>query len=496
MPMTHTTLVRILAASTLLASVAIATAEPDPAPRDEVDVKSVIRKLNADPSVEGSEKNKSYKVLFDAYLNMTPSPQPVGPRFDMETIWPGMTGWAAVSAWAAENSEMIEAVLIASDRNIVGLPYGLDNVSEALREGGVGIAIGVGGNLRNIDFGYFHALDTVMAVTTAEIYRLMEDGQIEDGLELSLAQLFLLRQFCDREFIDEKLRGIEMLIVGLENIRDVFFTYGTEISAEEFATIAMKQIPFLRPDRSRLFLPEADRIIAEAMIDSVFDSRLGNADPEKFRETFAEIQSKDAPLSRFGSARRWYDVANLHGSREASLERLKLIYDDWWRLWRLHPSNPILARDSEYDETNEVRYAAVLFSIEDIVKVFSVRFRLMTEVKGTAVVAGLAAYFAEFGTVPSDKERIYGVSLNKSSDVDWFDVNEGPFQYRYINERTALNLGTDRVWLDPSTHLLYSVGYNFEDDRGTNHSTDWGGTGDLILWPPMKAILREQGKLK
>ena len=63
--------------------------------------------------------------------------------------------------------------------------------------------------------------------------------------------------------------------------------------------MARKELAYLRTDRSRLFIPEADRIVAEEIFTHVFDTQTGRAIPEKFREVFTEIQVDQEPLSRF-----------------------------------------------------------------------------------------------------------------------------------------------------------------------------------------------------
>ena len=49
----------------------------------------------------------------------------------------------------------------------------------------------------------------------------------------------------------------------------LFFMYLDRISVQQFADVATWEIPFLRPDRNRLLMPEADRVVSEALIDEV-----------------------------------------------------------------------------------------------------------------------------------------------------------------------------------------------------------------------------------
>jgi hypothetical protein len=42
--------------------------------------------------------------------------------------------------------------------------------------------------------------------------------------------------------------------------------------------------------------------------------------------------------------------------------------------------------------------------------------------------------------------------------------------------------------------VLYSKGLNHEDDRAEQHAID-GLTGDIVIWPPITALMRREGLL-
>ncbi|MHC5003400.1 MAG: hypothetical protein ACYTJ0_09780 [Planctomycetota bacterium] len=455
-------------------------------------VDRVIAELNRHPTVDASSEAVSYRILFDAYLEAGPPPFEVGPDFNMATIHPGMSAWGTVSDWAESNPGLAAAVMEVRDRPIVGLPYGRDNVPQAYQDGGVYVDIGIDGNLRNNDFAYLQALRTIEAYVTAEVYRRMEAGDADDGLHLAVAQCFLLRQFCDREFLEEKKPAIQMLSMALSNMRDVFHLYLDKISSERFSDIAWFELPFIRPDRNRLFIPEADRVVSETMIKSVFDENTGEPMPEAFARAFAGIQAREEPLTRFGAARRWKMIADVHGSLDASLERLELVYDDWWRRWRVQEYDPILALDDQFNRTNPVRYAAVIYSVQDIKTLFPLRNQLVAEVNGTAMAAGLCAYRSAFGSYPSNAVNIYSQFIRKRTDTDPFDREFGRFKYRQLDERHAIDTPVGRVWVEEDGALLWSLGQDNEDGRAREHTPD-GASGDLVVWPPIRALAREQG---
>lgn len=460
---------------------------------DRASIDGVIRELNSSSLVQGSSRIKSYTVLFDAYLDMTEPPMTVGSSFNLTTIHPKMDHWNEVSAWAESNLQMADAMIEAKNRRIVGLPYGRDNVPQQYRSANLVASIGDGGSLRGNSFPYLSALETMSAFVTAEVYRRMEAGQIAEGLELCMAHLAVLRQFCDRDFLVEKIRSITLLAEALSNARDVFYLYRDQISAEQFREIAVAEIPFLRPDRNALFMPEGDRIVSEALIREVFDSR-GQPDREKFPRTFAAIQSEYEPLTRFGAARRWQMIAEVHGSLEASLDRLTLVYDDWWRRWRVQEYDPILDVRPQFDRTNAIRYAAVLSSMENIESLFDYRKELIVAVNGTAASAGLCAYYRTFGNIPRDHKLAYAQFFRKSSDIDPYDLEYDSFRYILNNSRHSIDTPHGRLWVDPGEGILYSRGQNHSDDRARTHTYD-GIEGDIVVWPPIRALARQQNLL-
>ncbi len=455
---------------------------------------ALLRRLNEDDTVKGTEQSKSYKLLFDAYLKLAPPPMPVGPEFNQTTIHPGMKDWESVADWAESGQALAEAIIRCRTRNILGLPYGDAEVPSAYREAGLVAAIASDGSLRRNEFPYLDAFNVIAAYATAEMYRRIEANDGPAARELAFSFNWVLRQLCDREFYREKWHAIALLLQALSNERDVLYTHQDRISPDLLREFASWDIPDLRPGRDRLELPEGDRVVAEALLDEVFDRR-EQADPDKFAEAFAWIQATEAPLTRFGAARRWRNIAALHGSLQASKERLKFIYDDWWRRWRVQEYDPILALESQFDLTNPVRYAAVIYSMEDIEAVFDARNQLIASVNGTSLAAGLSAYKRTLGVYPDDKEKLYGQFVRKLSDIDPYDEEYGPMRYVLVSRRTPLDALGGRLWIEPGECLLYCRGGDNLDNRAESHTED-ASAGDYVLWPPVRALARRQGLIR
>ncbi len=245
----------------------------------DVDVSKIIGELNRTRSVVGD--HKSYPAIFDAYLDLDAPPVPMGQDFNHLVIHPGMAQWDVVSGWAESNPSLAEAILASKDTTLFGLPYGETDIESRFREADLFAEIGRNDDLSLVSFPYLDAIDAISAYACAESYRLLEAGEIEAGYDLALAQIFFLRQCCDREFLDEQFYSINLLGEFLDNLRDMFWVYMDETPGEVFADMAMNRLPFIQVDRSRLFMAEGDRIVAEALLKQVFNAE-GFPDPDRF----------------------------------------------------------------------------------------------------------------------------------------------------------------------------------------------------------------------
>lgn len=487
---------------TLLTGIAAAALSVMPTTAALGDAQEVLRLLNDDAqSVKALDENKSYRILFDAYLQLSEPPLEIGDQYNQNTIHPGIAEWAELAGWAESNSAMVEAIIQCKEKFLIGLPYGAENVPPEYRQAGVMADVVSGGNLRENLFPYLDAVDVIAAFATTESYRLLEAGEAEKAMDLAVSHIYVLRQFCDRQFLEEKMYCILMLIDALRNLRDLFYLYQDVIPQEVFEAIAKTEMPYLRPDRSRLFMPEGDKVIAEALLDSVYDERGQYWDVDRFAHTFADIQAEEKPLTRFGAVRRWTQIleSGTHANLEDSKDRLNLIYDDWWRRWRVEQYDPILGVPTQFENTNPVRYAAVVFAMEDIEGLFAVRNLLIAEVNGTAVASALCAYKKLHLAYPDDKEKTYSHPLRKfKSDYDPFVINESSvevqpvFRYRRLSTRQSIDTAAGRIWVEPEEFVLWALGQDHINDWAEQHTSD-GSEGDVVLWPPIKAISRQQG---
>jgi hypothetical protein len=496
--------------SALAAPSAATAADPAVDPAITALRAAMVTELNNHSTIQGPEDAKSYRILFDAFLKMTKPPMPIGALFNLRTVHPKMQEWPAVAAWAEANPGMADAIIAckpsyvkrkgkmgvvrrASGTSILGLPYGEEQVSSEYRSAGLMVAIGVDGNLRNNQFPYMVAAETIAAYATAEIYRRMDTGKTDEAIDLAVANLWVLRQLSDRRFVAEKRESIDMLTAALANLRDVFHLYLDKISVEHFSDLARNDIPQLLLLRRRLELPEADRIVAESLLRSVFDAQ-DQPIEERFASVFGAIQASEAPLELFGAVQRWRAIGRVHASLRSSQERLKLVYDDWWRRWQLLEYEETLDLPTEFERLNAVRFAAVAYALDPIEDLFPLRNRLIASINGTAMASGLCAYRRFYGNFPNDREKIYGQYLRQTqSDIDPYDNEYGLFLYKLLDVRTALDTPEGRLWLEPGQCMLWARGDDHQDHGGTQHTDGTTHGTDFVLWPPIQALERQAG---
>jgi hypothetical protein len=462
----------------------------------------VIQTLNTSEATTGPDEAKSWKIFFDGCLEISPPPQPVTSTFNMNTIWPGMAGWSDVVKWAEDNEHMRGVFIQSSERPLVGLPYGIENVPDTYQAKDIVAEIGVDNKLHIYNFGYVEPVKLACLWATAELYRLFELEESDSALELLMAEFNVLRKFCDREFVYEQITFMSLLSDALTNARDMLYTYNDNLTANQCRFISKTILPSLRTDPARLLLPEGDHVVSEALIRDLFTST-GDPNPVKFKEVLTDIQIRDEPITRLGASKYWMYIALNHRGRDDSIDRLNRIYDDWWRRWKMRAFHPLLSVDSELQLSNQVTYAAVNLVAHDLQGLFYERDLLSTQINGTAVVAALCGYKNHFGVYPRRLKLLYAILLNRTSNLDLFNPIEmrsekdwelyvnpaGKFHYRILDKKTAVRTKAGDIVLDKDQCLLYSVFDNNEDDRGLDAQED------LVFWPSLRVLERNAGLL-
>jgi hypothetical protein len=450
----------------------------------------VLTRLN-EPWTRLLDENKSWKPILTAALDITEAPAPIGADFDVTGIWPGMEGWSDWAAWAEKNQAMGKALIANQEKLAFAMPYGEDKVDQAMRSKGFATTLDLETEGKKVRFGYFKALTAINAYVVADMYRLGEAGKFDEAFALGIAQIKLMRQVADQTMLEEKLFGLDAMSTGLSLHRDFAFTYMDKIPAATMQRVATKEYPLIRPQDGnqrlrRLEMPEGDRFVAEGILERCFDDR-GQPSEALFAEVFAGLQSQDAPLTRFGAARRWAKIATLHGSLDASTKKLNEVYDDWWRRWRFRPYDPSTLVPTELSRLNGIRYAAVLLAVLDIEDAFKARLRVAADLNGTATAMALVACRRGTGAWPDDIEKAFPIYGLKKSNFDPYDTEFGELIFRNTGSERRVETQTGTVSIDGP--MIFSRGSNNQDD-GAQTSDPTADAYDVLYWPPLRAVAR------
>jgi hypothetical protein len=463
---------------------------------------TVIEELNTSSSMDVSDDAKSWELFFDACLTITPPPTPLGDSISMNTVWPGMDGWDTVALWAAQNEHMEHIFIETTKRAIVGLPYGSENVSAEYIAKRIFAEIGVDGNLNNFDFGYIESVKLACLWATAESYVLFMEGETNRAMYLMMSELIVLRKFCDREFLEEKITFMELLSDALSNSRDMFYAYRSDIKPTQFRRLSMEWIPNIRTEPTSLLMPIGDQILSEHLLAELFNAQ-GIADAGRFNEVLAKMQVDGESLTGFGATRYWTKIAGGHLGYGDSKKRLQMMYDDWWRRWKLRFFHPMLATPTHFENANAVNYAAVKMIVQNTEELFEERKTLLTQLNGTIVSAALCGYYNQFGLFPSSIKKMYAQFLHRGNNLDPMRKNEmrndedwelytgpaGQFHYRVLITDTKISTLRGSIPIEHGECLLYGLSFNEENDGGLDADLD------SIIWPPMKSLERNAGLL-
>lgn len=458
-----------------------------------------------------SPRNRSSLTLWPAWCTMPDMPSAAEVPAPAD-CWSGMPDRAAWEKWAQAGAELRKALRASGNALVLGVAYGEQGVDAAWKAKGL-VAL-PGSATGETAFPYLRALRGIAAFAMIEMQRLGAAGKYDEAFVVGLDGLRVMRQAAEQRMLAEKTVALELLASSLEGHRCFMADHLDRMPLEVLQRVALKGYPFVKPgDRDRLArleMPEGDRLVVEERLAIAFQSD-GKPDAEKFVEEFAAVQAKDVPLERFGAAARWREIVAMHGSLDATRERLGQVYDDWWRRWRMRFYDPLVERPTEFSRLNPVRYAAVTLLAGDLQRVFDLRLRVIAELNGTALAAGLCGFRKENGGQwPRDLGQIFPLYAVKKMDMDPFSRKYATFLYRDLGD-AGQPVATRWGQVQASGACIWSLGVDHADGGASKHESgeDMRGTdglsvftvigppeGDLIVWPPPRQLAQKAGLIK
>lgn len=442
-----------------------------------------------------SPRNRSALTLWPVWCS-TPALPGGGPAPLPADCWSGMPNRAAWEKWASDSGALSQALRACSDSLVLGQPYG-DVVGEATWKA-KGLLAMPGSADGEAAYPYLKAVRGIAAYSVIEMQRLGAAGRYDDAFTVGLDGVRMLRQAAEQRTLLEKSVAMELLCSALEAHRCFMAEHLGRMPLAALQSAALRGYPYLKQgDRDRLArleLPEGDRIVIEESLVGIFKPD-GTASADLFAERLGAAQAKDAPLTRFGAAALWASTAPMHGSLEASKQRLNDAYDDWWRRWRMRSNDAMMELPTDFSRMNPARYAAVMLLAGDLQRAFELRLRAIAEINGTAVAAGLCGFWTDNGKQwPRDIGQVFPLYAVKKMDLDPYSRQYGPLEYRDVGGRTQ---AIDTPWgqVEATGAFLWSLGGDHEDGNFAKHDPP-DGQGDLLLWPPPRYLAQKAGLTK
>lgn len=460
-----------------------------------------VARLNR-PITVISEENKAYEIYFAAYTTMDADGAPL----ESSELHIGAGNLGAAVAWvgAAEQQEAVD-LLLADDRGrpnvtyreILGLPYGVENVAEDMILEDFVIYLEKG-QLRSADLAYLRPLDSLRYLLIAEGHRSWNEGDSARGAESFAAACRIARQIIDRDYLAEKKHGILALIDTARILREAMWSYRANISVRDYERLG-EELEMLMVDR--MSLPRANRLAAEQLVEEVYadDNR---PDETAFASVLARYESRDQPLKLFEASAKWRELRPRHANLIDVRRMVENVDGDYRRRWQYRWHDPALESENPLFETMDpIQFAVVKLAYEGIELLFEERYRLLTEINGTITSAGVAGFQKRDGVAPVALDQVQpGLVDSQASLIDPYTDNDDELQYAVIRRRDAAGvaLGYDvrtpfgTVHLSNGTPLLHSVGWDGSNQYGARAVRDPEGKpgGDLVFWPPVFMLAR------
>ncbi len=495
----------VIAVFTVVASIATGFLTPTSVAQN----KDYIGQLNA-PIIELEHKHRSADAYFEAYLSID-GMDPRAP-LSVDGLVYGTKTLEIAMEWAGEPEQQaaLDRILQKDGklpnvtfRRAFGLPYGTDAISMDMDDYGFACYVEAG-RLGDIEFAYLPMYEELWRLLIAESHRRAQDGDVAGGSEALVASMRMSRQLCARAYYLEVNTGMELLLASLAQLRAYMWYYRDTLTVDDYVNIA-REVDYI--DLKRIALPRVSLLIADQLVETVFADDL-RPDPEIFASHMIDYETRTkSPLSRFGAAVKWRRVSELHATREETRLMIEHVDGDASLRWRLPLHDSGYSKDWAWNDLDATRFALVKTAFKGIDEVFPLKYDLTLWQHACAAAAGVAAYQKRENEVlvmgkiakyaPQKLAQIYPAYVrSKDLLVDPLDSSGEMLSYAVVTNRDIRNVTRiykvktlrGEVVLPEGWPLVYSVGFDEDDDFGGRHSISRDEDGDFIMWPPIELM--------
>lgn len=479
-----------------------------------------------------SSAKRSDAILIPALMALEAPPESIRDIQRARLIIPGMNGWKEAAEWSEKPSQRaaIEALMKATEPQSSGAPmawgqaYGVAAVTPAIVKARLYTELGDPPLLAAAQFLYMPKLTDLCILANIEATRLQAEGKVFDACVLMGRVVILGRQMADRQFFQEARWGLETMVRSLERIRDLVymdFRGKRLLTRDQIATMitALDDKGEARTDR--ILFPIGDLIGAEQTV-AIVTSPTGGINEKTFPTTMATLTSSAQPLRLFSEAAEWKSAGAGHANRDATLEEIRKISDDYTQRWPLDWFHTLNALEFERNKLDKSSFAIVAATVPDMSKLFNLRQAVRTEIVGTRAALAIVGTYYAIGAFPPKLSSVAPEWMTRL-DIDPFNPelargNRPPLEYfvpirdQKVDPNVTpppheINIVTENgdnfsVKLKNDTAVIYSWGADNRKGwaKRVQNTVEKAPDVDYLIWPSELSLhrqyLSEIGELK
>jgi hypothetical protein len=433
--------------------------------------------------------------------------------------------FAAAAAWA--QAEPQKAVLAALQKVTqetdwkkswaFGQPYGAEHVSPDIIRTGMYTELGDPPMLGAARHQYMPAMDIMASLANVEATRLAADGKPAEAVTVLINLAYFGRQMFDRQFFVEAAWGLDQISHSMERIRDVAYTdlrgakkYDTNAIADQIKRLVEADQGYMNLDRTRF--PTGNRAAAEQLVARLYEGDKINE--PVFAATMARMGSSEHPLRLFSVAAQYQAAAKGQEGGYVAADKVKGVYSDFDRRWKLPYHDPARSLVSEYTKLSRGKLAVLEATTQNFNDLIEQRMQARVELAGTRMALALAGFTHTNGNVPATISAVRPRWMAQIED-DLYDRpvrqgrTSGPLQYfvpmpkpsnpREVAKPHEMQVYTEnaeanfKVSFQDDVFILYSVGTDYGNNgaKRIQNTTKVVQGADYLFWPPVMSLYRQ-----
>nr|MCU0688720.1 hypothetical protein [Phycisphaerales bacterium] len=363
-----------------------------------------------------------------------------------------------------------------------------------------------------------------------EATRLMAAGKGDDALKLMVHWVYFARQIADRNFMEEKTVGTNMLILALQRVRDLawqdFRSEKRTITAETIRDMLYQRLDATRSvlNVERYLMPQGDFHAAEQITARTFTPNQ-RANAAEFARTFARVAAEDRPYRLFSENAKWTAMMQLHAETTETNRRVRGVFGDWDRRFQVGKFDLLHNIPPDWARIDRVQFSSLDLILGNLGEVLQLRNQFMIEAAGTRAALATYGFVLAKGQLPGDINSSTPQFI-RTMDRDPFSrTNErfgffvpirdftaqfgsldiaktlqpgreidpnAPHLIRIFPSMMGNNYPNFEVPLRADTFVIYSAGPDGNNNRmltATQMIRD--DKGDYLIWPPVISLLRK-----